>query len=516
MELKGVSLIGNQFEPAVGEAFHAWDPAVCVQLDPPYYPAEEPAVDRACQLAEKAFRTYRLKTPKERADFLEAIADQIEELGDALLERYTAESGLPQARAAGERARTCGQLRMFAGLLRESRWNRPEIEQAQPDRKPLPKPDTRLRAVALGPVAVFGPANFPLAFSVAGGDTASALAAGCPVVVKAHSSHPGVSEMVGRAVLRAAEKTGMPEGVFSLLFGRAVGPAMVKHRAIKAVGFTGSQEVGRQLFDLAAARPAPIPVFAEMASINPVLLLPGALEERNDPIAEGLYGSVTLGVGQFCTNPGLVLIPDGETGARFEKALRAQLEAHPAQPMLNKRTRVGYEEGLSRLGGVEGVDTLLDRGIPPEGNPCAAGPALYAVDSARFLEEPRLHEEVFGPVTLLVRCPDADAMRKVVESAGGQLTLTFHANDKDLEEYADLIADLELFAGRLVANGFPTGVEVCATMVHGGPYPATTDSRFTSVGGRAIERFLRPVCYQDFPEAALPPELRGDPDPSGS
>lgn len=509
MELKGLSIIGSKRGSTENTAFQARNPATGEALEPACHQATEEEVDRACSLARETFRTYRRKTPGERAAFLRKIADEIEALGDSLIERFVAESGLPAGRAEGERARTCGQLRLFAETLETPGWNRPGIEHARPDRKPLPKPDTRIRSIGIGPVAVFGPANFPLAFTVAGGDTASALAAGCPVVVKAHSSHPGVSELVGMAIRRAVEATEMPDGVFSLLFGegRAVGVPLVNHPAIKAVGFTGSEHVGRSLFNLAASRPEPIPVFAEMSSINPVILFPDALAENAKTIAEGLYGSLTLGVGQFCTNPGLVLIPEGAAG-EFTEALLDKLESHPAQPMLNRGTRRSYGEGLSRLGECHEVETLLAPRDESGSGGCDAGPALYRINSEAFLVQPALFEEVFGPTTLLVTYRGIREIPRILETIGGQLTLTFHGNEKDLETHADVIADMELMAGRIVCNGFPTGVEVCSTMIHGGPYPATTDGRFTSVGTRAIERFLRPVCYQGFPHTILPDEIR--------
>jgi 2,5-dioxopentanoate dehydrogenase len=510
MQLNGLSFIGPDRGQATPHTFHATDPASGEALEPPYHGATVEEAGRACMLAGEAFVVYRRVPPAERAVFLRRIADEIDAQGEALTERFVQESGLPPGRAQGERARTCNQLRLFAAALEERDWNRPVIEHARPDRQPLPKPDTRLRYVPVGPVAVFGPANFPLAFTVAGGDTASALAAGCPVVVKAHSSHPGVSELVGHAVRKAVVACGMPDGVFSLIFGsgRELGPALIRHPAIKAAGFTGSQAAGRQLFDLASARPDPIPFFAEMASINPVILFQGQLAEATETIVEGLYASMTLGVGQFCTNPGLVLLPEGDAADTFVRQLADRLSSHDAAPMLNRGTRKSYGEGLDRLDRCAAVDTLL--AADPERGPggCHGAPALYQVRARDFLDTPELGEEVFGPATLLVRCPDADTVRDVIAAAGGQLAISFHANADDIASHAGLIADLETFAGRLVCNGFPTGVEVSASMVHGGPYPATTDGRFTSVGTRAMDRFLRPVCYQDFPREALPEELR--------
>ena len=508
--LTGLSIIGPQRGGNSDNSLKALNPATGEALEPSYQFASEAEVSRACELAGKAFHPYRCLPHARRAEFLRAIADNIEAIGEVLTERYVAESGLPAGRAEGERGRTCGQLRLFADEIEKAGWNRTLIDHAEPDRQPLPKPETRSRYIPLGPVAVFGPANFPLAYTVAGGDTASALAAGCPVVVKAHSSHPGTSELVGIAVLAAAQSTGMPEGVFSLIFGSGsiVGSGLVQHPAIKAVGFTGSESVGRMLFDMAAARPEPIPVFAEMSSINPVVMLKGRLDAETEALAEGLYGSLTLGVGQFCTNPGLILLPESDSAAEFTRHLKAKLDDHPAQTMLNSGTSSAYDSGLSRLGNADGVHTI----VPPKplsgSGGCDASPALFKISSDDFMAQESLYEEVFGPTTLLVTCKDSQAMKAVLEALGGQLTISIHANDEDVPENADLISLLETRAGRIVFNGFPTGVEVCASMVHGGPYPATTDGRFTSVGTRAIDRFLRPVCYQGFPQAALPEELK--------
>lgn len=508
--LKGLSFIGARRGGAGSQLFHGTNPATGETLAPDFHGATAEEVDRACALAGDAFSVYRNTPVEKRAAFLREIAFEIEALGDELLERFVSESGLPAVRAQGERGRTCGQLRLFADFIESGEWSRSVIEPGDPERKPMPKPDTRMRYIGIGPVAVFGPVNFPLAFSVAGGDTASALAAGCPVVVKAHSSHPGTGELVALAVSRAVETSGLPEGVFSMLFGsgREVGTALVNHPGIQAVGFTGSVKAGRALFDLAAARPYPIPVFAEMSSINPVLLFNGALAERGDSIAEGLYGSVTLGVGQFCTNPGLVLLPDDPDAFAFAEKLKGKLSAQAAAPMLNAVTCAAYGDGLRRLAEVSGVECLLSPSTENENNNFAAAPALFRVSASGFLAAETLHEEVFGPTTLLVSCADADQMEQVVQTLGGQLSVTVHASASDVAAHEDLISNLETKAGRIVFNGFPTGVEVCRSMVHGGPYPATTDSRFTSVGTQAIYRFCRPVCYQDFPQAALPTELR--------
>lgn len=508
--LTGLSFIGFQRGQNTGTTFQAENPSTGETLEPPYQSSTEEEVASACRLAEGAFNTYRQFPHTKRAEFLEEIATNIEKLGTALTSRFVVESGLPEGRAQGECARTCGQLRLFASEIKKKAWNRPVIETAIPDRKPLPKPDTRLRYVPIGPVGVFGPANFPLAFSVAGGDTASALAAGCPVVVKAHTSHPGVSELVGIAIIDAAKSTGMPEGVFSLMFGDgwATGAALVQNSAIKAIGFTGSESGGRALFDLASARAEPIPFFAEMSSLNPIALLPNALENRLEEIAQGLYESLTLGVGQFCTNPGLVLVPENELSQALLESLKAKLEKHPAQAMLNRGTRRSYDAGQSRLSKAKGIETVLATQPLNQSNACAATPALYKISCADFIRQKELHKEVFGPTTLLVTCNNAEDYRSLLTELDGQLTISFHAEENEINEYQSLISIAETKAGRIVFNSFPTGVEVCDSMIHSGPYPATTDSRFTSVGTRAIDRFLRPICYQGFPSRLLPNELK--------
>ncbi len=460
-------------------------------------------IDRAARQAASAFDEYAALGPDRRAAFLRAVGERILALGDALIERANAESALPVARLEGERGRTVAQLRMFADLVDEGSWVDARIDRALPDRKPLPRPDLRRMLVPLGPVAVFGASNFPLAFSVAGGDTASALAAGCPVVVKAHPGHPGTSDLVARAVLEAAVETGMPDGVFSMVHGASheVGLALVTHPSIAAVGFTGSLAGGRALFDAAARRDEPIPVFAEMGSTNPVFVLPEALESRGEEIARGLAGSVTLGVGQFCTNPGLTILDRSDAAERFLATLGESVSATPAGTMTTDGVRAAYVAGLGAFLATDGVVTV-GRG---EGEPAAA---VLSTDAATFARTPSLAHELFGPATLAVRYESRAEMLDFARSLGGQLTATVHGTERDLAEYADLLAVLRRKAGRLVVNGFPTGVEVSPAMHHGGPYPATTDSRATSVGTAAIVRFARPVCFQNFPDAALPEELR--------
>jgi NADP-dependent aldehyde dehydrogenase len=501
MKLNGTSIIGYGRSTETGSTFHAVNPATGEKLETAFHKALPDEVDHACKLAECAFVAYRRSPAEKRSTFLRAIADEIEALGDDLLQRYTEESGLPMGRAQGERGRTCGQLRLFADHISQPGWDRSEVEAAQPERAPLPKPATELRYIGIGPVVVFGPSNFPLAFDVAGGDTASALAAGCPVVVKAHSSHPGTSELVGLAIVKAAQSCGMPEGVFSLIFGdgRVAGTALVQHPSIKAVGFTGSEGAGRALFNLAVARPEPIPVFAEMSSINPVLLFSDKLAEDPDGLATGLCGSVTLGVGQFCTNPGLILVSKSAASKQFLETLASKLQAVQPAPMLDEGVKASYVDGLQRLAGSASVDEIL---AAKDMTGCGAVPALYRISADAFLGDTNLWEEVFGPVTLIVECESDGQFLEILYKLGGQLTISFFATDSDVGANADTLKMLETKAGRIICNGWPTGVEVCATMVHGGPYPATTDGRFTSVGLRAIDRFLRPVCFQDLTNAA--------------
>jgi NADP-dependent aldehyde dehydrogenase len=507
MDITGDSLIGGKNVKGTLNAFTAWDPAKGESMEPAFYTADAAQVDRACVLAQAAFDTYRATGDEERAAFLEAIAEQIMALGDDLVVRAMAESGLPRARLEGERGRTTGQLKLFATLLREGSWRDARIDSALPERQP-PRPDLRMRLIGLGPVAVFGSSNFPLAFSVAGGDTASALAAGCPVVVKAHPAHPGTSELVGRAIERAVAACGLPAGVFALLTGagNALGQELVRHPAIQAVGFTGSRQGGLALVALAAARPQPIPVYAEMSSINPVFLLPHALESRGAEIAAGFATSLTLGVGQFCTNPGIVLGISGQPFEQFcERAAAALSDTKPAA-MLTPGIAANYQHGVQGLTGHAEVIGLVNAG-QLEGK---GGAALFVTSGEAFLADRKLSDEIFGPASLLIACRDAEQLREVAESLEGQLTATLQMDDADLETARVLLPVLERKVGRILVNGFPTGVEVATAMVHGGPFPATSDSRSTSVGTAAIGRFLRPVSYQNLPQALLPVELRAD------
>jgi len=512
MNLHGQSFIGGQLSRGSGETFRATSPLDSSPLDPVFFRASAAEVDQALNLAEAAFDTYRLTTAQERATFLETIADEILALGDALIQRAHQETGLPEARLNGERGRTVGQLRMFAQIAREGSWVDARIDHPIPDRQPAPKPDLRRMLTPIGPVVVFGSSNFPLAFSVAGGDTASALATGNPVVVKAHSGHPGTSELVASAVRRAVQKPALPDGVFSMLHGAGavIGHALVKHPFTRAVGFTGSRTAGRALFDAAAARSDPIPVFAEMSSLNPVFILPGALREHCDKIASGLAGSITLGVGQFCTKPGLIFAVQGPGFPEFETALAKSLEAVAPATMLHAGICEAYHNGLARASAISGTTLLARSNQPREPTKTHAQAVLLRTDFAGFRAHPELADEVFGPFAILISASTLADLDQIAASLEGQLTATLHATPADLEAAASLLRILERKAGRLILNGFPTGVEVCPSMHHGGPYPATTDVRFTSVGTAALYRFVRPICYQDFPPSLLPDAIQDE------
>lgn len=462
-----------------------------------------PELETAAAQASAAFDSYRSTVPAVRAAFLDAIAAGIEAIGEELTAAVTEETNLPAARAASERDRTCGQLRMFARMLEDDASQGVRIAPGDPDRTPLPRPDLRVRRIPIGPVAVFGASNFPLAFSVAGGDTAAALAAGAPVIVKAHEAHPRTSALVAAVIHEAAAKHGLPAGVFAILYGDGpgLGQALAAHPAVKAVAFTGSRRAGLAISATAAARPVPIPVFAEMSSVNPVFLLPEGLAARPGELARGLVGSMCLGAGQFCTNPGLVFVREG-AGLDAFLAEAAQAVAETAlHPMLTPGIHDAYVAGTARLEATEGVTTVA-RG---EGDP---SPVLFRTDAATFLADSSLQEEVFGAASLIVTTADEAETLELVDRLEGQLTATIHAASADEAEVRRLLPRLELLAGRILFGGWPTGVEVGPATVHGGPYPATTDARATSVGTLAIDRFLRPVAYQDFPNGLLPEELR--------
>lgn len=505
MELRGLSLIG--FEDSFGRktSFTAINPETGETMAPDFRSASAEDVDRAARLAANAFRDYSRWSGKQRAALLRAMAEEVEKLGGDLVTRTALETALPNERLRGELARTCNQLRLFASVAEEGSWVNARIDRSDPARKPAPKPDIRSMLRPIGPVAVFGASNFPLAFSVAGGDTASALAAGNPVIVKAHPAHPGASEMVGRAIRAAAQKSGAPAGVFSLLFdpGIEVGRALVQHPAIKAAGFTGSRRAGRALLDLAAARPEPIPFFAEMSSTNPVFVLPRAAAERGEQIANGLHNSVTLGAGQFCTKPGLVLLGRDPESERIGVKLEQLISVPARHVLLTEGISKSYQSSVG-----ERQSFLRKAAVNDKSTGFCAGAALFEVDVDSLAKTPELAEELFGPSTMLVRYESRGQMLRFAETLEGHLTATIHGTEDDLREAADLIAVLEHKVGRLVFNGYPTGVEVSHAMVHGGPYPATSDARFTSVGTQAILRFARPVCFQNFPDEALPAELQ--------
>ena len=463
-------------------------------------------VDRAAKAAEEAFWTYAYTTREERAAFLDAIADEIEARGEQITAIGTSETGLPEARLQGERGRTTGQLRLFASHIRDGAYLDRRHDAALPDRAPLPRPDLKMVQRPIGPVAVFGASNFPLAFSTAGGDTAAALAAGCPVVVKGHSAHPGTGEIVAEAIHAAIEKTGMPKGVFSLIQGgnRQVGEALVQHPCIKAVGFTGSLGGGRALYDLCAQRDEPIPFFGELGSVNPMFVMPAAAKARGAEIGKGWAGSLTMGAGQFCTNPGIAVVEEGAEGDVFVAAAKDALEGVGPQVMLTGGIAKAYRDGKARFDGRNAVRPILTN----ESGEREASPNLYETDADAYLQDHALGEEVFGPLGLVVRVSGADEMETLAKGFEGQLTCTVHMDDGDTDRAARLLPVLERKAGRILFNGFPTGVEVADAMVHGGPYPASTNFGATSVGTLAIRRFLRPVCYQNLPDALLPADLR--------
>jgi NADP-dependent aldehyde dehydrogenase len=509
MELHGKNLIAGR-SSAQGTTKNETKTATGAELPgPAFIEATAAEIDEAARAAETAFEDIRLRSPKEKADLLESIAARIMDLGDALITRTSAETGLPPERLTGERGRTVAQLRLFADVVRDGSWRDIRIDRAIEDRKPLRRPDLRRIMIPVGPVAIWGASNFPFAFSVGGGDTASALAAGNPVVVKAHQAHPGASEMVGRVIQEAVADLKFPAGTFSMLHGASpeVSLALVRHRAIRSGAFTGSLRAGRALFDAASARPEPIPFFAEMGSVNPVFILPGALAERGPALAGATCGSVNMGVGQFCTSPGLILGVEGETMNAFADALRAAFQAAPAGTMLTSGIRSAYEKSVKHVSELTGIRTTVTGNAANE-SLNQAQPRLFEVPGSALDTHHELLHEIFGPATVLIRCSSADEMKAFVRRMEGSLTATIHGTPADLEEYRGMISLLETKAGRLIFNGFPTGVEVCASMQHGGPYPSTTDSRFTSVGTAAIQRFARPVCYQDWPQTLLPPELR--------
>ncbi len=504
-DLTGAALLGSR-DLTGAATFQAIDPATGTTLEPAFFEAGPAEVAEATALADAAFPLYRATAPGARAAFLEAIATNIESLGDVLIARAARETGLPVARLNGERARTTGQLRLFASWVRAGGADEPRLDSALPARTPLPRADLRLRHIGIGPVAVFGASNFPLAFSTAGGDTASALAAGCPVVVKGHPGHPGTGEIVADAIVEAIRQTGQHPGVFSLVQSNTneAGEALVTHPLIKAIGFTGSLRGGRALFDLAMRRDEPIPFYGELGSVNPVFVLPEAAKARGSAIAKGWAASLTLGAGQFCTNPGIVVVPEGQAADDFERDASESLATVAAQTMLTRGIAEAFRKGAERIAASNAVRTA-HRGASEGRN---AAPALFVTDGDTFIANPELGEEVFGPLGIMVRADGPEQMVAIAEGLHGQLTATLQLDPGDMDLGRRLVPVLERKAGRILANGFPTGVEVADAMMHGGPYPASTNASSTSVGTLAIRRFLRPVAYQDMPAELLPADLR--------
>ncbi|SDK92254.1 NADP-dependent aldehyde dehydrogenase [Arthrobacter sp. ov407] len=512
MTLTGRSLIAGQAVAGDGKTAYAFNPATNSQLEPGYTLLTEDQLKDATAAAAAAYPSFSTLDPETHARFLEAIAENIEAIGEELVTRAGLETGLPAARLQGERARTTGQLRLFAGVVRQGDFRGVRIDPALPDRAPLPRADIRQRQIPLGPVAVFGASNFPLAFSTAGGDTASALAAGCPVVFKAHNAHPGTGELVGQAIATAVRDTGLHPGVFSLIYGpgSSIGQALVADPAIKAVGFTGSQSAGIALMRTAAARPEPIPVYAEMSSLNPVFVFPGALEGDVDALARQYVTAVTGSSGQLCTSPGLLFAPAGAAGDAFAAAVGRAVSSCAGQTMLTAGIAGSWNAGAEALGSAENVSVV---GQGAEGaTKNAPAPAIFGTSVAEFVSNPVLHQEIFGAASLVIRYSTTEELVDAATRLEGQLTASLQLTEADYPAAAPLIPALEQKVGRIIVNGWPTGVEVGHAMVHGGPFPATSDTRTTSVGTLAINRFLRPVAYQNLPQELLPAPLQ-DPNP---
>ncbi len=514
--LHGHQLIGKQTSAESQDTFTGFNPATSEALPTEFHEATAKEIDRAMGLAAKAFDELRHTTAEQRATFLETIAAEVDALGDPLLEQAEAETGHPRPRCEGERARATNQARQFAELLRDGSWVDARIDPGDPTRQPLPKPDVRSMMLPVGPIVVFGASNFPLAISVLGADTVSAFAAGCPVVVKAHPAHPGTCELSSRAILSAIEKCGLPEGSYSLVQGRSheTGLSLVSHPETKAVAFTGSLAGGRAIADAAAARRNPIPVYAEMGSSNPIFLLPGALQERAAQIGAGYIQSVTLGVGQFCTCPGLVFGIESEGLANFTAAAAENAAKSPPATMLHPGIYESFWQGVNAIEALEGFSLVGRSAAKPEQGKNHAACSIFETDSASLRDNPQLYDEVFGPVSTITQCANPDELEQFAAQLDGSLTASIHGTPEDLAEHEGLVRILETKVGRLIFNGYPTGIEVCHAMHHGGPWPASSHSHFTSIGTRCIHRFVRPVCYQDWPQQALPRELQ-DANPSG-
>ena len=508
--ITGKNYIGSQLKASGTKSFKTFNPQLNKENAEVFIEATQDEINEAVSLSNQAFATYKNCSGKEKANFLNAIADELLALGETLLDQYCSESGFPKGRAEGERGRMIGQLRSFAEMLEEGSWVQATIDTAVKDRQPAPKEDLRKMLVPLGPVVVFGSSNFPFAFSTAGGDTASALAAGCTVIVKSHSMHIGTGEMVASAIIKAAQKTNMPEGVFSNLIGggTTLGVSLVKHPLVKGVGFTGSIRGGRALFDLAAQRPEPIPVFAEMGSINPVVLLPNALKENSKKWATAFAGSITLGAGQFCTNPGLLIGVKGDSLNAFAEDLAEAIEKIQPFCMLHPSMQTDFEDGVAKMIAQKGVSKVAKY----EGTvaPNYGAQTVLSVDGKTFLENKLLSHEVFGPFSIIVQCDDEKQLLEIVNQLDGQLTGTIIGEENELKAHTDVVTAMQNRVGRLIFNGVPTGVEVCPSMIHGGPYPASSDSRFTAVGIHAVYRWVRPFSYQNWPNDLLPKELQNE------
>ena len=510
MILHGGQIIGGTSSAEGDRTFVGINPATAQATTPPVHEATPAEIGRALGLADAAFDQYRRLDADRIAAFLEAAAQAWLDLGDRLLNQAHAETALPLARLTGERARMVNQARLFADLVREGSWRDARIDRADPGRQPLPKPDVRRLLEPIGPAVVFGASNFPLAISVGGSDTIAALAVGCPVVAKAHPAHPGTCELIGTAIATAAEATGVPAGVFSMLHGATheTGLALVRHPVTRVVSFTGSMAGGRALFDAAVARPDPIPVYAEMGSTNPVFVLPGAMAERGEQIAKDYVQSVTLGTGQFCTNPGLLLAVDGAATRAFLDAVGEHGRRVPPAAMLHRGISGSFAAGLGRLRATPGVRLVAESALAPDSGKSEGQCAIFVTNVDTLDAVTSLWDEVFGPVSLVVTCSRLSDFERVARGMRGHLTASIHATPEDMSACGGLVTVLERKVGRIVFNGFPTGIEVCAAMHHGGPYPATTDVHFTSIGSASIDRYVRPVCYQNFPQQALPVELR--------
>ncbi|RNC87713.1 MAG: aldehyde dehydrogenase (NADP(+)) [Winogradskyella sp.] len=508
--ITGKNYLGNQLSAKGSITYKTFNPQLNIENESVFIEANSEEINQAVTIATSAFKSFRNISGKRKAEFLNAIADEILALDDKLITTYCSETGLPEGRARGERGRTIGQLRSFANLVEEGSWVEATIDTSQPKRKPQPKPDIRKMNIPLGPVVVFGASNFPLAYSTAGGDTAAALAAGCPVIIKSHPMHAGTGELVASAIVKAAEKTGMPNGVFSNLnsSGIEVGQQLVSHPEVKAVGFTGSIHGGRALLDLAAKRDEPIPVFAEMGSINPVVILPNALQNRNESIAKTYASSITLGTGQFCTNPGLILGIKSKSLADFIQNLSDEIVKIEPSCMLHPNIIGAYETNKQHALAQTNLSVTADYGRNVQTN--YAKQAITTVEGKTFLENSTLHQEVFGPFSLVVQCENENQLEQIISQLEGQLTGTVISDGNEVADYPKIISALQNRVGRIIFNGVPTGVEVCPSMVHGGPYPSSTDSRFTAVGIHSIKRWVRPFSYQQWPNTLLPDELKNE------